>query len=377
MTRRTARGAGTPPAAPPPHGALLVTDAGALLEEVRSLAAATGVALHHVRQPAEAGTAWHRAPLVLLGEDAAAMPLPSVRHDLVLVTGGGDASAWALAAAVGAARVVVLPDARGQLLEMFAAVMTPGARGRVVGFLGGCGGAGASTLALATGLAAVWLGLRAVVVDADPLGGGLDVLAGAEGRQGLRWPDLVAARGSVRPDVLRDGLPDVDGLGLLSWDRSRTATSGVLDADVARVVLGAAAAGHDMVAVDLPRGSGPADTALWRLLDAVVLLVPAQVRAVLGAARLVDQVRDSVAAVHLVVGTVRASALSPSVVADALELPVTTTWPDDDRLPAAAERSDIAAALWRRGHRGRCEELLAEVLDLDVGSAGGTRRGAG
>ena len=341
---------------------LLVTARADLADHVREVAAAAGVPVHTVARPVDAGAAWDRAALVLLGEDAAVLPVPAPRQDVVLVTAGGDPQAWALAAAVGAARVLVLPDARGQLLEQLGELVPRGDRGRVVGVIGGRGGAGASTFALATGLAAVWLGRSAVLVDADPLGGGIDVLAGAEGQPGYRWPDLVTARGAVRPEVLQDGLPAVDGLGLLSWDRSRSPTSGSLDADVARVVLGAAAAGHELVVVDLPRGSGPPDTALWRLLDTVVVVVPGEVRACLAAVRLLEQVRATVAAVHLVVRTRRPASVSATVVADALELPVTATWADDPRLVAAAERSDVVATLWRRQHRGPCEELLGELL---------------
>lgn len=369
---------------PPPHAAVLLVSARPdLVEHVREVVAAAGVALTEVARPADAGAAWDRASLVLLGEDAAGMPVPTPRHDVVLVTGGGDPQAWALAAAVGASRVLVLPDARGQLLEQLAGLAPPGARGRVVGVIGGRGGAGASTLALAAGLAAVWLGRRAVLVDADPLGGGIDVLAGAETVPGYRWPDLGTARGAVRPEVLQDGLPEVDGLGLLSWDRSRSATSGVVEVDSARVVLTAAAAGHDLVVVDLRRGSGPSDTALWRLLDAVVVVVPGEVRACLAAARLLDQVHEAVAAVHLVVRQRRPSQVSVTAVADALELPVSAVWPDDPQLPTAAERSDVVATLWRRRHRGPCEQLLAELVgggaDLSPRAARGrgTPTGAG
>jgi len=352
--------------APTEAAVLLVTSTTDVADDVHELAAASGVEVRQVARPVDAGTSWDRATVVLLGEDAASMPVPSTRNDLVLVTGTGAPSAWALAAAVGATRVVVLPDARGQLLELFGRLGASGRRGRVVGVLGGRGGAGASTFALATGLAAGWLGMRAIAVDADPLGGGLDVLAGAEGRPGYRWPDLLTARGAVRPELLRDGVPSVDGLGLLSFDRSRTPTSGALEPDSARVVLDSAAAGHDLVVVDLPRGSGPHDTAVWRLLDAVVLVVPSEVRACLAAVRLLDQVRDSVAAVHLVVRLRRSSSISATVVADALELPVTTTWPDDDRVPAAAERCDLVDALWRRVTRSAAEQLLAQVLDVDL-----------
>ena len=56
-----------------------------------------------------------------------------------------------------------------------------------------------------------------LLVDLDPLGGGLDLLLGAERLAGLRWPDLAGARGRLGGGMLRDALPRLDGLSLLSW----------------------------------------------------------------------------------------------------------------------------------------------------------------
>ena len=62
-------------------------------------------------------------------------------------------------------------------------------RGAAVAVVGGCGGAGASVLAAALAVTAVRHGGRALLVDCDPLGGGLDLVLGAEHVAGLRWPD--------------------------------------------------------------------------------------------------------------------------------------------------------------------------------------------
>ena len=63
-------------------------------------------------------------------------------------------------------------------------------------------------------------GLRAVLVDGDPLGGGIDLVLGGEDVPGVRWPDLAGARGRVPPADLAAALPEVDALHVLSWDRS-------------------------------------------------------------------------------------------------------------------------------------------------------------
>ena len=59
----------------------------------------------------------------------------------------------------------------------------------------------------------------ALLVDADPLGGGLDLAMGAEAAAGLRWPHLAALEGRTDPHELTAALPCVDGVSVLSWHR--------------------------------------------------------------------------------------------------------------------------------------------------------------
>src|SRR5699024_11548525 len=90
-----------------------------------------------------------------------------------------------------------------------------------VGVVAGCGDAGASVLACAlAGRAGA--DHSTVLVDADPLGGGLDLVLGAEQVPGPRWTDLSASRGQLRPSTLADALPRHDVLVLLSWGRVYT-----------------------------------------------------------------------------------------------------------------------------------------------------------
>src|SRR5690606_25835346 len=62
-------------------------------------------------------------------------------------------------------------------------------------------------------------GLRTLLVDADPLGGGLDLVLGWEQLEGLRWPALTQTDGRVDPPALVQALPRRGDLGVLSWDR--------------------------------------------------------------------------------------------------------------------------------------------------------------
>ena len=61
----------------------------------------------------------------------------------------------------------------------------PSGSGPVICVVGGSGGVGASTLAAALAFVAARQAARSVLVDTDRLGGGLDLLIGAERVDGL------------------------------------------------------------------------------------------------------------------------------------------------------------------------------------------------
>src|SRR5436305_706525 len=79
-----------------------------------------------------------------------------------------------------------------------------GERGRsdpLIAVIGGCGGAGAATLAASLAVTALAAGRRAILFDADPLGGGLEPLvalgtvaiaSGDRLRAARTWPHGVA-----------------------------------------------------------------------------------------------------------------------------------------------------------------------------------------
>ena len=100
------------------------------------------------------------------------------------------ASEWEAAIAVGAQRVMTLPADEGDLVaalsEAAESRRDDGRRGAVVAVMAGRGGAGASLFATALAQTAS----DALLIDADPWGGGIDLVLGSESEPGLRWPDL-------------------------------------------------------------------------------------------------------------------------------------------------------------------------------------------
>jgi hypothetical protein len=144
----------------------------------------------------------------------------------------------------------------------------------VIGVVGGRGGAGASTFAGVLAAMAA-LGGPALLVDLDPVAGGIDVLLGIETALGARWSGLRLEGGRLDPDTLLGGLP-------------RWATAAVLSADVgpapaavAQVLAVATRAGP--VVVDLGRWASPARDAALSRCALTVLVCGADVRSVTGA----------------------------------------------------------------------------------------------
>lgn len=189
-----------------PPRPLLVTRNDQVLDEILRLAALAGIDMHVAPDPAAARPQWTQAPLVLVAADVATeiiLALLPRRRDVVLVpvppvVGTPSEAAWKLAADLGADQVVALPEAEPWLLRRLSDSAAGAANAKVVAVVPGSGGAGASVLAAGLAVTAVRHGVRPLLIDADPLGGGLDVLLGWEEHAGLRWPGLAWPRPVAR-----------------------------------------------------------------------------------------------------------------------------------------------------------------------------------
>lgn len=321
-----------------PHP-LVVSADDALVDELLHLLAAAGTIPELTHGGAALRRAHRAAPLVVLGADslAAAGVRALPRRPGVVVasreelTGEG----FEAALAIGAERVVVLPRDEGWLVERAAqAVRDPVDPGPLLVVSGACGGAGASTLATALALGVP--GERAaVLVDADPAGGGLDLLLGAEWADGLRWPDLAGLRGRVDGAAVVASLPHAHGVHVLA--PSREVTCAVPPGALAAVVAAARADGHPVV-VDLPHRADPA-VAEQVLADAdlAVLVVPGRVRALAAAgALLVDPAWGRVS----LVARTSPGGLGPAEITTALGRQVVAELVHDRSAAARGERGE-------------------------------------
>lgn len=267
---------------------LLVSRSPVLHESVVPLCAAAGADAEVCTDPVRALATWREADLVLVGHDVAhelEALAPPRRPGLLMIGPGDDGALLRCALALAADTVVDLAVEPERLVDALADVGERDGPGRVVGVVGGCGGAGATTLACAL---AQWHARRGptLLVDTDPLGPGLDRLLGLEEVAGVRWEALVDTAGRLGARALREGVPRRDHLGVLAWSGARRR----LDLPAARRVLTAAAGGHDLVVLDLARHGGTALGELADRCDDLLVVAPATLPGLAATARLVAEV---------------------------------------------------------------------------------------
>ncbi|HUR12931.1 MAG TPA: septum site-determining protein Ssd [Mycobacteriales bacterium] len=353
---------------PPP---LLVTTDPLALDDLLRLAALAGVDADVVQDLGEVRRLWDHAPLVLVGEDVLDELVAQrlARRDGVLVLGRDldDAGVWQRAVDLGAQRVVFLPDAERWLAEALADAVEGGAeRGSVLAVVGGRGGAGATTLACALAQTAARRGTSTLLVDGDPLGGGIDVVFRAEEASGVRWPDLAGTRGRIPAAALARGLPRVADLALLSWDRGDAVQVPV---EAARAVLSAARRSHSLVVVDVPRHVDEVGREVLLAATTTLLLVPAEVRAAAAAARVAARLAQHCRDVRLVVRGPAPAGLTAEEVERALGLPLVGEVRAEPHLARSLEEGELPAA--RRGSPlgGLCHALLDALLVPELRAA--------
>lgn len=316
---------------------VLVTGDAGLVGDVQRLAAAAGSGLDVVDDVLTARHRWAAASVVLVGADIATDLAETGLHRRervhVVARGPLPDALFRAALAIGAENVVELPTAEAWLVEMLTdtADGSPG-RALVVGVVGGCGGAGATTFATALAMAAASVVPAVTLVDADPLGAGIERVAGIE-EPGSAWGSLLESAGRLGSRSLRASLPQRDGLAVLGWGQD---PRGGLDPHVVREVASAAQRGSDLVVVDLPRYADPATSELLGRCDHAVVVAPLHLASLAATGRLVAATLPLVPRMVLVTRG-PATAIDPVDVADALRLPLGAAMRDQRHLEEAVE----------------------------------------
>ena len=241
---------------------------------------------------------------------------------VVVVSVGVGRRTWEVAASLGAIHVAVLPESEEWLLGHL--VYQPLTLGRVIGFIPVVGGAGASHFASATATSLNALGHITSIVDADPCGGGIDILFGLEQEAGARWSQVGVSPSAGFAESLLQALPQISGLTVLS-----TPDASIREEHLTEVVSSMREF-VDYVVVDFPRCTPESLEFAVTLCDDIFLVATTTVRscAVLTYLNQHGTLTKAGLAVRQVPGT----GLEPHQVADAAQLGIRAILPHDVRL---------------------------------------------
>ncbi|MDR7279671.1 AAA family ATPase [Catenuloplanes atrovinosus] len=314
---------------------LVVTADEALLDDLLRLAAAAGTELQVATDPAAARPHYEQAPVVLVGSDQTG-PLSRARlrrRTVVLVGRAGTADPPPdLVERLGVEHIAVLPAAERWLVHRLGTPPPP-PRGRVIALFGARGGAGTSTFAVTLAVTAARAGRRVLLLDADPLGGRLDLMVG------LRQFD-------------RDGPGELVLLGL---DHGGP---GDLPAGAITTGLDTGRRECDLVVADLPRHLGQAGPAALRDADQAHVIVPAELRACLAAGRIAALARPHSWRLSAIVRDASADTLTVDDVARTARLPVAGAYSSDPALRTLLARGEVPPVDGHGPLTGLCRRLL-------------------
>ncbi len=354
-----------------------------LLDDVLRLAAAASCEVHRAADPVAARPGWSSAPLVIVDEPAAqrcaGAQLPRREGVIVVIRGEPPGTVWEHAMSAGAQHVISLPEGESWLVGALCDAAEGFRRqGSVLAVVGGRGGAGASVLAAAVAVRAVADGDPVLLLDCDPLGGGLDLVLGCEDAAGPRWPELTLGGGRVPAASLRAALPapavgtTAAGDRLLSLASCGRSGDGP-HPDALRAVVDAGRRAGETVVCDLPRHLTEAALAVADGADLTALVVPAEVRSCAAAARVAAILAERGATVGLVVRGPAPGGLSADDVACTLALPVITAMRPQPGLARILDQGQPPGR--SRGPLATAAREILHALRASVGS-GSSLRGA-
>ncbi|MEH3141460.1 MAG: AAA family ATPase [Mycobacterium kyogaense] len=323
---------------------------------------------------------WAGAAAILLDDAAArscaerAMPR---RVGVVLISGSApDAGHWEAAVAVGAQHVLTLPAQEADVMEVLTEAADEardgGPRGAVVAVMSGRGGGGASVFSVALARAAG----TALLIDADPWGGGLDLALGSETEPGLRWPDLTLAGGRLTYSALDAALPHIHGVAILAGSRMLAGEqlAGDIDARALGAVVDAGSRAAMTVVVDVARRPTAATETAVAAADLVVLVTPADVRSCAASAATAQWASACNPNTGLLVRGPSPGGLRPIDVARIVGLPLVATMRPQPGLdqhlerggvrlrgnsPLAAAARTVLAVLQSKPHAGSLGDVAA------------------
>lgn len=241
--------------------------------------------------------------------------------------------------------VYALPAQAPELLRTMGKPQWGGhAKGITLAITGASGGIGVSSFAVAVAKCAT----PTTLIDAVPDSGGLDLLMGMETHPGIRWQDIDLEQGSVDGEALREALPQHrSGTAVLTMQRTQLADPWRLTSRKVEGALAALGNCPGMSVVDMPRTGEIADAVL-AAADAVVLVVPQQVRGVAAAVGLAARWSEHKKPLFVVARAVGYSGLTVEDLEQILNVKVTAQISTVPRLARRAETEGLGEKIPRK-----------------------------
>ncbi|HXV93142.1 MAG TPA: septum site-determining protein Ssd, partial [Pseudonocardia sp.] len=174
---------------------------------------------------------------------------------------------------------------------------------------------------------------KVTLVDADPMGAGIEWVIGLDEPAGAGWATLQQSAGRLGSRSLRTSLPRRGDLAVLGWGEG---PRGDLEAGVVREVVSAAKRGSGLVVADLPRHLDTGAAELLRRCDALLVVTPLTLPAVAAAAHAVRTLTPGVPRAFLVARG-PATGLDPAEVSRLLGVPLAAEMADQRGLAEAVE----------------------------------------
>ena len=320
--------------------------------EAMHVAAASGRPVVDTTDPVDIHRHLNRVSAVLIDAPTAAGITNDRRRDRIFLLGSDPGPPdYHAALSIRAEQALLLPAQTAELLQALGRENESAPPGRhnttVTGVLGVVGGVGVSTIAAA--LARMRSAThRTVLVDAVPSSGGIDLLVGAEEITGARWPDLGFTRGAVKAEDVLAALPVMDDtMFILSGARSQVGDPFELGPGEVTAALTCLTAAHGGLEVVVDLCPGDIAGEVIPLLDHLIVVVPAEVRAVAAAAERLRHLRGFQVPVSVVLRHRGWSGLDVIEVERILGTPVIAELGTITRLPRAVEMHGLTGTLPR------------------------------
>ncbi len=257
--------------------------------EAAHAAAATRREVIHVTDPRDLSRyALDAAAVIVDASTAAHVAATGRRSRIYFVAPEPGPIDYEMALRSHAEQAFILPAESTQLLQALAADSTEQhhAAALRITVVGASGGVGASTLAAAIARMACAEQGTALLIDAIPLSGGLDLLMGLEAAPGARWPDISLGTGAIDATDIAAALPSTpDGITVLSAARAKVETPFTLESEAVGRLISATSGGFDVLVVDAPPTNIP------QASDLVVVVCAAEVRSSAAAAEICAELK--------------------------------------------------------------------------------------